>query len=448
MTVIGIRSEKGKAGERRVPLIPQDVAALIRDHNLRFVVESSDTRIHPDGEYAHAGAEIAEDLSSCDIIVGVKEVPAERLLPKRTYVFFSHTIKGQPYNMPLLRRVLDTGCNLLDYELMTDEDGRRTIAFGRHAGLAGAVETLWALGQRLEWEGIKTPLARVRRPAEYGGLAAAREAIALVGEEIWSDGFPAAATPVVIGVAGYGLVSSGAQEILDLLPVTETTAEELPDAVKDTNPNSLVKVVFREEDLVVRKKGGEPFDLQEYYRHPDRYRSRFEDHAVHLTALINCIYWDARYPRLVTLDFLRRAWADGARPNLRVMGDISCDIDGSVECTVRATDPANPVYVYDPATHTTTDGLEGNGPVVLAVDILPAEIPADSSRHFSSLLAPLIPGLAGADAEQGPDAPGLPGELRRAFIASRGRLVPPWDERLREALELHGSGAAGATEES
>lgn len=426
--MIGIRREDKSRWEARVPLVPPAVRRLSHDHGVQFQVQTSPTRVFPDDDYRAAGAAIVDELSTCGIILGVKEIPVGCFEPGKTYVFFSHTIKRQPANMPMLRRIVELGCTLIDYEKIVDDQGQRLVFFGRYAGLAGMIDTLWALGQRLQHEGVDSPLASIRPAHEYGDLEQARREIAQVGERIERDGLPPAIQPLICGFAGYGHVSQGAQEILDLLPVREVEPDEL--AGVEPTPRQCYKVVFREEHLVERIGKGEAdktgFQLQEYYDHPERYRSRFFPYVQHLAVLVNCIYWDPRYPRLITRGQLRELFAAGQRPRLRVIGDITCDIDGSVECTVKATEPDNPVYVYDPDTEEARSGVAGNGPVVLAVDFLPCELPVDASNYFSSSLSPLMPGLARADFRGALEQSGLPPELRRATIVYKGKLTEPY----------------------
>jgi alpha-aminoadipic semialdehyde synthase len=177
--------------------------------------------------------------------------------------------------------------------------------------------------------------------------------------------------------------------------------------------------------MVERIDASKQFDLQEYYKHPELYRSAFFRHAPHLTLLVNCIYWEPKYPRLITREQFHELYA-GDKPRLRVIGDISCDIDGSVACTVRSTAPDSPIYVYDPRSGETRDGVEGHGPVVLAVDFLPCELPVDASEFFSRSLLPFIPALARADFSAKLADSGLPPELQRATIVYHGQLTEPY----------------------
>jgi len=421
---IGIRHEDKSRWEARVPIVPADMKRLIDEKGLAFSVEASPTRAFSAEDYRSAGADVTDDLSGCPIIMGVKEIPVAKIRPNKTYVYFSHTIKGQSGNMPALRKLIETDCQLIDYEKIVDDKGRRLVFFGNYAGLAGMIDTLWALGERLRVEGVGSPFERVRPAHAYHDLEHVREAFRAVGEEIRRGGLPALLQPFVCGFAGYGQVSKGAQEIFDLLPVEEVRPEDL--SRLDARPNVCRKVVFREEHMIVRLDATQPFNLQEYYDHPLRYRSRFADYLPYLTLLVNCIYWESRYPRLVTVEQLRTLYGGSAVPRLRVIGDISCDLNGSIECTVKTTTPDAPVFVYEAASGRTRDGVEGRGPVVLAVDFLPCELPVDASRFFSRSLFPFIEPLAKADFVVGLAESGLPVELQKATIVYHGDLTPPY----------------------
>ena len=426
---IGIRREDMYAWERRVPLVPEDVRRLAEE-GLSLLVQSSAKRAFTDDEYRAAGSRVDDDLRDCPLVIGLKEIPVDVLEREKVYVFFSHTIKGQPANMPMLKRALDLGCTIIDYERIVDDDNRRLIFFGNYAGLAGMIDTLWTLGRRLAYEGIDTPLAAIEQASAYADLEAAKAAIAKAADRITADGLPAEISPLVIGVAGYGNVSKGAQEILDLLPVRDIPAADLlADELPQDAP--IVKVVFREEDTVLRLDPSAPFDLHEYYEHPERYRGAFERYLPRLHALVNCIYWEPKYPRLVTKEAIADLYR-GEQPTLRVIGDITCDVAGSIEVTVRATEPNDPVYVYDPATGGTASGVEGNGPAMMAVEILPSELPRESSSYFSDILKGFVPAIAAADYAAPFDELDLPAPLKRAVICHRGALAPDY-----RTLEKH-----------
>lgn len=437
---IGVRREDKSDWERRTPITPTVAAELRQQHGVQVVVQPAPQRAFSAAEFETAGARVQEDLSGCPVVLGIKEIPKSAFLPGQAYVFFAHVIKGQPFNMPMLQRMLDQGCTLIDYEKVTDEAGRRLIFFGWHAGVAGALETLWALGQRLAWQGIANPFTALCRAYDYHDIAEAKDAVQQVAEAIRHDGLPAEIAPLTIGVAGYGNVARGVWEILDLLPVQRVEPGDLVGlAGRGTQrietpaaTDVIYATTFREEHTVAPLAADAAFDLQHYYRTPQAYRSDFERYLPHLSVLVNAIYWDARYPRLVTNHYLRSAYAAG-QPKLRVIGDISCDIDGAIECTVKATEPGEPNFVYNPLTGEVRDGVEGEGVVVMAVDILPSELPRDASEYFSHVLLPYVPALATADYTVPFDDLALPAEIKRAVIAHRGELTPSY-QYLRQHL--------------
>ena len=425
-SIIGIRREDKSEWERRVPITPQD-AAQLREQGIEIIVQSSDIRAFDDQEFAQAGIPVQDDLSPCSVVFGIKEMPEDVFDAGKTYVFFAHVIKGQPYNMSMLQRMLDLDCTLIDYERIVDDNNRRLIFFGWHAGVAGMIDTLWALGQRLSWEGIPNPFDQLRQTLAYRDLDAARIGLAGVRTRIETEGLPEAVTPLVVGVAGYGNVSRGAQEMLDLLPIIEIEPGELPSlaASQDYSRHHLYKVVFEERHMVEPCDPSAPFALQDYYDHPEKYRGVFEQYLPHLTVVVNAIFWTERYPRLVTNTGLRALLA-APRPRLRVIGDISCDVEGAIEATVKCTEPGDPIYVYDPLTGTVSDGHAGRGVVIMAVDILPSELPREASADFSRILKPYIAAIARCDMSAPLQELGLPPEIRRAIIAHQGMLTPEY----------------------
>ncbi len=430
-SVVGIRREDKHQWEARVPLTPEAVRALVQDESLDVVVQPSPIRAFAEERFREAGARVDEDLSGCDVVFAVKEVPAELLQAGKAYVFFSHTIKGQPYNMPLLRRLMELGCTLIDYERIVDAEGRRLVFFGRHAGLAGMIDTFHVLGRRLQWQGFETPFQEIQLAHQYAGLDEAPAAFERLGAALRSAPLPPELQPFVVGVAGYGSVSKGAQELLDLLQPTTVDPGDLP----GLKGSGVFKTVFEERHLVEPVEIGATFALQEYYDHPQRYRSVFERHARHLSVLVNGIYWTEDYPRLLTLDFLRDWFAAEESPRLRVVGDISCDIDGSVQCTVKATTPGEPTYVFDPATGAVADGVEGPGLSMMTTDCLPCELPVDASGAFTEALLPFVADTARASHDGTFEASGLPAPIAAATVVWRGELTPDY-----RYLESHVAG--------
>lgn len=428
MNTIAIRREDKNKWERRAPLTPAQVAQLVEEHHLNFIVQRSSIRAFSDADYEAAGATVQEDITPAEVVLAIKEIPLEWLAPGRTYLFFSHTIKGQPHNMPLLQRLLELNCQLIDFERVVDQENRRLIFFGEHAGLAGMIDTLSVLGQRLAWEGIDTPLTAIGPTYQYADLPAAQQAVRDVGQRIVEEGLPLKLMPLVIGLAGYGNVSRGAQTILDLLPTRQITPADLLalSEQEDLDRNVIYKVVFTESDTVEPLAANQPFKLTEFFQHPERYRSKFEVYLPHLTVLVNCIYWDTPYPRLLTKEAARQLYLVDTPPRLRVIGDISCDIEGAIEPTIKATNPDQPSFVWDPATDTAVDGVAGHGPVIMAVDNLPCELPRESSTSFGETLRPFILPLARCDFSADFEACDLPPELKRAVIVYHGRLTPDY----------------------
>jgi alpha-aminoadipic semialdehyde synthase len=358
----------------------------------------------------------------------VKEIPLDFFEQGKTYVFFSHVIKGQPYNMPMLKKMMELKCNLIDYEKVTDESGMRMIFFGRFAGLAGMINSLWSFGQRLKVQGIETPFIRINQAHKYDSLEEARQVISGVGQEIADKGLPGEINPMVIGFTGYGNVSNGAQEIAGLLPVKELLIEEFL-ALKDNNelPNNVIyKVVFKEQDIVEPVNPDQKFELYDYYNHPDKYKSQFEKYIPHLSILMNCMYWDERYPRIVTKDYLEALYKNG-EPKLKVIGDITCDPDGSIECTHKGTEIEDPVFVYNHLTRKPAMGFKGNGILVMAVDILPSELPRESSVSFSNVLLKYVKSIATADYKLSFEELDLPGPIKRALIVHKGELTKEYE---------------------
>ncbi|HEX9902411.1 MAG TPA: bifunctional lysine ketoglutarate reductase /saccharopine dehydrogenase family protein [Acidobacteriota bacterium] len=427
-TRIGIRREDRNLWEKRAPLIPSHVRELQQNYPLEVWVQPSSIRIFSDDEYRREGATLTDDLSPCQVIVAVKEVPPSNILPEKTYLFFSHTTKGQPQNMAMLRRLADTRCTLIDYERIMDEKGRRLVFFGRQAGQAGMVDTLWALGRKLKKEGFDTPLLRLEQTWRYSSLAEAKEEVRKAGQEVGERGLVPTLAPLVVGFAGYGHTSQGAQEIFGLLPFQEVEPAGLEALLDDKNISGrcFYKVVFREEHMVEPGRKGKPFNLQEYYSQPHLYRSRFADYLPYLSVLVNCIYWEPRYPRFVTLQDLKKLYLANGRARLRVIGDVSCDVGGSVECTVKCTDPDTAVYVYDFKEDRARDDMEGMGPVVLAVYNLPAEISFESSMFFSQILKDFIPFVAQENFKSTFADLTLPPAIKQAVILHRGELSPDY----------------------
>ncbi len=434
MHKIGIRHEDKYVMERRVPLVPEHVKRLV-EQGIEVQVQRSPKRVFKDEEFEAAGAKLVDDLNEPDLILGVKEMPMDFFEFQKTYIFFSHTIKGQSYNMPLLKRMMEKKINLIDYEKITNEKGQRLIFFGRFAGLAGMINSLWSAGMRYKEFGIETPFTAIKQTHTYNSLEEAKEVVAQVGNKIKTEGLPEQLSPFVIGITGYGNVSKGAQEILSLLPVEEVSPKELLtlEQRNDFSNKKVYQVVFKEEDLSKPLEEGKAFELQEYYQHPERFEGQFEQYIPHLSILMNCMYWDDRYPRIVTKEYLEGLFKKNT-PKLTVIGDVTCDPDGSIEITHKGTEIEDPVFVYNPFTREPVMGFKGEGVLVMAVDILPSELPRESSRAFSDALVDFVPDIAAADYNRDFETLNVPAPFKRAMILHRGTLTPDF-EYLKEHLK-------------
>jgi saccharopine dehydrogenase (NAD+, L-lysine forming) len=423
---IGIRHEDKYVMERRVAITPMHAEKLI-NKGIEIIIEESPKRIFKHDEFENSGAKIVQSLKSAPVIFGVKEMPSSFFEEGKTYVFFSHVIKGQSYNMPMLNALMEKKCSLIDYEKIENEEGKRLIFFGKFAGLAGAINSLWSLGQRLKARNLSNPFENLKQAYRYNSLYEAKEAISAAGQEIALNGLPEELCPMVVGFTGYGNVATGAQEIINLLPSIEITPQQLIDpSFSKTAKNIIYKVTFREKDLSRLKDGSEKFDLQHYYSHPELYENQFEQYIPHLSVLLNCMYWDKRYPRIVTKDFLEILYGKG-EPKLKVIGDITCDPDGSIECTHKGTEIEDPVFTYDPLSRIPTMGFEGNGILVMAVDILPSELPRESSVAFGDALMPYVKSIAEANYDESFEKLQLPGPIKKALIVHKGRLTPSFE---------------------
>ena len=422
--MLGIRREDKNKWEARVPLIPEHVKKFKEKHGIETIIQPSKIRTYSDDEYVKVGAIVKEDVSSCPIVFAVKEIPIDFFESGKTYVFFSHTIKGQEYNMPMLKKMMDLGCNLIDYERIVDERGFRLVFFGRFAGLAGMIDTLWSFGQRLKSQNIDTPFNEIKQTIHYKNLNDAKKHLKEVGENIKERGIPNSLVPSVVGFAGYGNVSKGAQEILDILPVKEISPKEIKDIYDNPSDRCIYKVVFKEEDMVEPISSDNTFELQDYYNHPEKYRSVFEKYVPDLTMLMNCIYWDIKYPRLITKEFIKKDY--GVNYKLQVIGDISIDINGAIEFTEKSTISDTPSFIYNPKTNSIKDGVEGEGIVIMGVDNLPCELPRESSHMFSTALFDFIPEVVKADFTKDFDNCKLPSAIKKAVILHHGKLTPDY----------------------
>ena len=423
--IIGIRREDKNKWERRVPLIPIDLKELKDKYNIDTIIQSSQIRFIKDKEYRKFGILVKEDLSSANTIFGIKEIPVQFFQKGKTYVYFTHVFKGQAYNIPKLKKLMELECNLIDYERILDENNKRLIFFGKFAGYAGMIKTLHIFGQKLKIEGIKNPFEKIKHPYQYSSLEEAKNDIQKLSEEIKRNGLPQVILPLIIGITGYGNVSKGAQDIFDILPHKTISPNELIKLHDNLSLDTtiLYKVVFREKDIVERKDR-QPFNLHDYYNKPELFQSIFEKYIPFLSIIINCIYWVDKYPRLVTKEYLTTRYLNQSRRKLKVIGDISCDINGSIEITYKITEPDNPAYTYNINEDSFIDGIKDrDGITVLAVDNLPCEFPKESSTEFSSVLKNFVYDIVKTDFTKEFNKLELPDVIKKALILHKGKLT-------------------------
>ncbi|PIQ85557.1 MAG: hypothetical protein COV74_08690 [Candidatus Omnitrophica bacterium CG11_big_fil_rev_8_21_14_0_20_45_26] len=423
---VGILAESKNRWERRAPLTPHDVKWLVERH-IPVEVLSSSLRIFRDHEFKRAGAKIVTRFKQAKLLIGVKEpLPAE-LLNRKIYMVFSHTTKGQPANRPLLREALRQRITLIDYEHIVDLRRQRLVYFGRFAGICGMIDGLHFLGRRYEAQGIETPLLHVRRALDYKDYKQARRHLRWVARETRKKGFPLPITPFIVGITGHGNVSQGAQEVLDIFRPIEIHPKDIMVFIRHQKKRNkqIYKIVFnREEKLRSKKRKG--FYFEEYLEYPDRFESNLDQYLPHINMLINASYWTKRYPRLVSEKMIKKLTRQKKKPRLVFIGDLSCDVSGTIEITKKTTTPGNPIYTYHPETGQIQDGFWRRGIAVLAVDNLPCELPKDASVDFSALIRDYVYQVAAHGALDITEHAALPGELRRAVITQNGRFTPPF----------------------
>nr|AIQ77660.1 putative lysine-ketoglutarate reductase/saccharopine dehydrogenase [Nilaparvata lugens] len=434
--VIAIRREDQSVWERRAALAPTNVRQLVRQ-GVKVIVQPSNRRAYPVQSYINAGAVIQEDISEASVIFGVKQVPVDLLLPDRTYCMFSHTIKAQESNMPLLDAVIEKNIRLIDYEKLIDEQGRRVVAFGKYAGVAGMVNILHGIGLRLLALGHHTPFMHVGPAHNYRNSSMARQAIRDAGYEIALGMMPKSIGPVTLVFTGSGNVSQGAQEVFQELPHECVPPEMLS---KVANHGATTKVYGREvrrRHHLERKEGG-GYDRFEYEQHPSKYISTFSKKiAPHTSVLINGIYWAVDSPKLLTLpdakNLLRPAhtpWlptSEGAPPlPHRMLGicDISADPGGSIEFMNECTTIDTPFCLYDADRNKDFKSFKGPGVLVCSIDNMPTQLPRESTDFFGDLVLPYTFDILQSDATKPLEVHNFNPSVEAAIIASNGKLTP------------------------
>eukprot|EP01103_Thecamoeba_quadrilineata_P005672 TRINITY_DN15441_c0_g1_i1.p1 TRINITY_DN15441_c0_g1~~TRINITY_DN15441_c0_g1_i1.p1 ORF type:complete len:923 (-),score=158.70 TRINITY_DN15441_c0_g1_i1:152-2920(-) len=427
--VVGIRREDKNRWERRAPIAPTHVSQLV-SRGVKVLMQPSTLRVFPDNKYEEVGAIISEDISEASVILGVKEVPIDKLIPERTYCFFSHTHKGQPHNMPLLDAILEKNIRLIDYERIVDADGHRLVKFGKFAGYAGMIDFLHGLGNRLLARGYATPFLNVGFTHMYSGFESACAAVEELGKLITLQGIPQALCPLVFVFTGTGAVSSGAQEIFQLLPHKWVKPNQLRDLVYSGNweNNVLYGTIASSDSIVAPNDPSQKFSRIDYYKHPEKYHSTFADNiAPYASVIVNSLYWDSKFPRLLSNQQLEELESSG-RNRLIGVADLSCDIEGSIESLKEISSIDHPLYVYDVEKREVSyDIVNQKGILFLAVDNLPTEIPFDATKAFGDALIPWIEDIVNSDGTLPVEKSDLPKAIQEAVITSHGRLAPNYE---------------------
>ncbi|PSN46751.1 Alpha-aminoadipic semialdehyde synthase [Blattella germanica] len=440
--VIAIRREDQSVWERRAPLAPANVRHLARA-GVKVIVQPSNRRAYPMQTYAAAGAVIQEDISEASVIFGVKQVPVDLLIPNKTYCLFSHTIKAQEANMPLLDAILEKNIRLIDYEKLMDETGQRVVAFGKYAGLAGMVNILHGLGLRLLALGHHTPFMHIGPAHNYRNSSMARQAIRDAGYEIALGMMPKSIGPLTFVFTGSGNVSQGGQEVFQELPHEYVPPEMLRKVAEHGSHTKIYGCEVRRRHHLERKDGG-GFDSEEYEKYPSRYISTFSKKiAPYASVIINGIYWAIDSPKLLTIPdaktLLRPAhtpWLPSsvgspALPHrMLAICDISADPGGSVEFMNECTTIDTPFCLYDADRNKDTKSFKGPGVLVCSIDNMPTQLPRESTDFFGELLYPFAFDILQSDTslplEKHHFTPSVAGEsiIYYAIIASNGKLTP------------------------
>ena len=419
--VVGILRET-REWEYRAPLVPSDVNWLIK-RGVSVEVERSPDRVFTDQQYRKNRGRILDKIRDATLLLGIKGCHVDDLHEGKVYMVFSHAAKGQAKNTPLLKACVKKKITLIDYEKIVDLRGKRLVYFGRLAGICGIVDSLHYLGKKLEWKGIENPFSHIQPAYKYDSLKAVKGAMVKVVRQIERQGFQKKLSPFIVGITGHGNVSSGVQEILELLNPIEIHPRDMMQFIRHQRAmrHKLYKIVFLREEKF-RSKDGKGFYFEEYLKNPEKFESNIDVYLPYLNILIHTSYWDNRFPRIVT----KKTIDNLARKNpfrLEFIGDISCDLDGSIELTYKTTTPDNSTFTYVPKSGKFVDGYKSEGITVLAVDNLPAELPKDASEEFSSAIRDYVYQVAAHGVKDITHHIAIPAEIRRAVITQNGKLT-------------------------
>jgi len=384
----GIIKERKSPPDRRVVFTPEELVRIKKEHpESEIKVESSDIRIFTDEQYADLGIEVVSDVSDCDVLFGVKEVPLYALIPNKKYFFFSHTIKKQIHNRELLKAVLEKNIDLYDHETIVDENFKRLIGFGRYAGIVGAYNGIRAFG-------IKFELFNLPKAETLAGKDALVERLRRL-----------VLPPIKIVLTGNGKVGNGAREILQAMKIKEVSVE-----------NFLSKIysepVFVQIDVLDYNKriDGKPSDKKDFYANPTAYTSDFERFTKVSDIFMAGHFYGNDAPVILSREMLR---ANDCK--IKVVADISCDVDGPIACTIKASTIAEPLFGYLPSEHKEVDVFHPAAIVVMSIDNLPCELPKDASEGFGEMfMEHVVPAFFNGDKD---------GILKRAKITENGQLT-------------------------
>lgn len=389
---IGVLREEKSPPDKRVPLTPLICTELLRMYsNLEIVIQPSKIRCYSDDEYLAFGLTLQEDLTDCDVLMGVKEVPKDNLIPNKKYFFFSHTIKKQAHNIKLMKALIEKQIQMIDYETLTDKNNNRIIGFGRYAGIVGAYNGILGYGRKYDLFQIK-PANLCRDRAE-------------MEEELKRVKLP----NIKIALTGGGRVANGAIETLSALRIRKVTPEEFLMAsfrepvYCQLNPRDYVEMP---ED--------HNFDLNDFFKNPEKFVSKFSPYTKATDIYISSHYWDPRSPKMFTIEDMK-----ASDFKMSVVADITCDIDGSVPTTLRSSTIDKPFYGYNPKTDKEDVAFNKETICVMAVDNLPCELPRDASDDFGKdLMERVIPFLFKDDTDK---------IIERASICKEGKLMPKFE---------------------
>ncbi len=398
---IGVLREDKVQHDKRVAFTPEQ--CLMIENNFpdtEVIVQPSDWRSYKNEEYISKGVKMAEDLSACDILIGIKEVPKERLIAGKKYLFFSHTIKKQPRNKELLQTIIQKNIQLIDYECLTDSDFNRIIGFGHYAGIVGTYNGILGYGRMYKLFDLK-PANLCHDKKE-------------LKEELKKVNLP----NVKIIVTGNGRVANGAIELLGIMGIRRIT------------PYEFTHYAFREPVYVQLHSNnynetldGSPWNTEEFYKHPEKFHSTFGKYTQYCDLLIHCSFWDPRAPILFSKKEMR-----SHDFRISVIADITCDINGSIPSTTKSTTIEDKFYGYNPLTESTGEAFSNETITVMSVDNLPCELPRNASEDFGKeLIEKVLPALLIEDNE---------GLIERGSITKNGKLMPHFNYLSDYALPL------------